>query len=133
MVDSEVDECAKKRKLPDGWNDEARLEELITERTVELERLAEACTRELENEAPRPVLKIEVPKKEEKAKRPREENCVKLKLYKESKYTDKCPDFKGKANIAGKEWSVILWERKTKAGKECLSGRIVREGEKKLS
>jgi len=123
----ENEEPAKRRKLPTGWEEPADIEALIDERTIRLEALAEECTRELEAmEVKRPTLKIEVPKRED-FKRPRDESqkSFKLKLYKESKYTEKCPDFKGRLKMNNQDWSIVLWEKKTKTGKVCLSGTLV--------
>jgi len=51
----------------------------------------------------------------------------KIKLYKESKYNEKCPDYKGHVVINKTRYEVVLWSKETKAGKAYLCGSLTED------
>jgi len=97
-----------------------------------IDALADECAKEILSKArPAPVripnkltarAQEEVDEFLDAFRRPRTPLIHKLKLFKESKYNDKCPDYKGHCAINDRRYEIVLWTKKTKAGKEYLCG-----------
>lgn len=54
-----------------------------------------------------------------------------VSLFANKKTKDTQPDFKGTVLLGGKEIEIALWKRKTREGKEYLSGKVSQPQQKK--
>ena len=53
------------------------------------------------------------------------DNTNKISLFKNDKQgNEKRPDYTGKVNVEGKEYTVSMWKRTSKAGQDYISGEI---------
>lgn len=108
---------------------------LTKSRRLELiDALADECVKELKRPAPLKIpTKLTAKDREEvdeflnAFRRPRTPLIHKIKLFKESKYNDKCPDYKGHVVVNKTRYEVVLWGKETKAGKAYLCGSLTED------